>query len=64
MAVGLLAGTGLVLAGLSMLTLRLPTPDRGVRIAWLAVDMAIGPLALGTLGVFGLLAELAHHFIH
>ncbi len=63
-AVGLLAGTGLVLAGLSMLTLRLPTPDRGVRIAWLAVDMAIGPLALGTLGVFGLLAELAHHFIH
>jgi hypothetical protein len=64
LAFGLLAGTGLALAGLSMLALRLAPPGRGVRIAWLAVDVAIGPLALGTLGVYGLLAQLAHNFIH
>jgi hypothetical protein len=64
LAVLLLAGTGLALGGLSMLPRQLATPGRGVRIAWLAVDVAIGPLALGTLGVYGLLAQLAHNLIH
>jgi type VII secretion integral membrane protein EccD len=64
LAVSLLVGNGLILAGLSTLALRPTNPGRGVRVAWLAVDVAIGPLALGTLGVYGLLGQLAHHFIH
>ena len=63
-AVCLLVLTALGLGGLSLLAPRLPPPGRGVRLAWLAVDVALGPLALGTLGVFSLLGELAQRVFH
>ena len=65
LAVGLLAGTGVVaLGGLMLLPRAQLAPGRGVRLAWLAVDVAVGPMALGALGVLDLLEMLVHHLVH
>jgi hypothetical protein len=63
-AIALPGLTAAALAGLAAARVRLTPPLPGTRWAWLLVDLSLAPLALGTLGVFGLIAQLVHHFIH
>jgi type VII secretion integral membrane protein EccD len=64
LALALPALTAAGLAGLAAARLRVTPPVPGTRLAWLAVDLSLAPLMLGTLGVFGLIAQLVHHFVH
>jgi WXG100 protein secretion system (Wss), protein YukD len=63
LAVALPAATAAVLAGLAAVRSWLTPPLPGTRLAWLLVDLSLAPLTLGTLGVFGLIAQLVHHFV-
>jgi type VII secretion integral membrane protein EccD len=64
LAVALPLATAAVLAALAAVRAWLTPPAPGTRLAWLGVDLSLAPLALGTLGVFGLIAQLVHHFVH
>jgi type VII secretion integral membrane protein EccD len=64
LAVALPALTAVALAGLAAARLRVSPPLPGTRLAWTLVDLSMAPLALGTLGVFDLIAQLVHHFVH
>ena len=63
LAVAIPAATAAALAGLSAVRSWLSPPLPGTRLAWLLVDLSLAPLTLGTLGVFGLIAQLVHHFV-
>lgn len=64
LAVALPAATAAGLAALAAVRTWLAPPVPGTRLAWLLVDLSLAPLALGTLGVFGLIAQLVHRFVH
>jgi type VII secretion integral membrane protein EccD len=64
LAVVVLAMTGLVLVALALARPSVTIPRGATRSAWLLVDLAMGPLALGGLGVFDQLTGLVHHLIH
>ena len=63
-AVALPAVTAAGLTGLTAVRTWLTPPLPGTRWGWLAVDLALAPLTLGTLGVFDLIGRLVHHFVH
>jgi len=63
LAVALPMATAAALAGLAAVRSWLSPPLPGSRLAWLLVDLSLAPLALGTLGVFGLIAQLVHHIV-
>jgi hypothetical protein len=63
LAVAIPAATAAALAGLAAVRSWLSPPMPGTRLAWLLVDLSLAPLALGTLGVFGLIAQLVHHIV-
>ena len=57
----MLAGTGLALTLVSARRAATSLPPFVTRWAWLAVDLALGPLLLGQLGVYDVAAGLVHH---
>jgi type VII secretion integral membrane protein EccD len=63
-ALVVLTMTGLALVTLSLARPSLTTPPWATRSVWLLVDVVMGPLALGALGVFDQLTRLVHHFLH
>src|SRR5262249_53973210 len=63
LAVALPVATAVALGGLTAVRTWLEPPLPGTRLVWLAVDLALAPLALGTIGVFELIAGLVHHFV-
>jgi type VII secretion integral membrane protein EccD len=63
LAVAISAATAAALAALAAVRAWVAPPLPGTRLVWLAVDLSLAPLALGTLGVFGLIAQLVHHFV-
>ncbi|HKF78106.1 MAG TPA: EsaB/YukD family protein [Candidatus Dormibacteraeota bacterium] len=64
LAVALPAATATALIALAAVRAWPSPPLPGTRLAWLAVDVSLAPLGLGTLGVFGLVAQLVHRFVH
>jgi len=62
-AIVLPAVTAAGLTGLAAVRTWISPPLPGTRAAWLAVDIALAPLALGTLGVFALVGQLVHHLV-
>ena len=63
LAVAVPAATAAALAGLAAVRSWLTPPLPGTRLAWLLVDLSLAPLALGTIGVFELIAQLVHHVV-
>jgi hypothetical protein len=64
LAVALPAATAAALTGLAAVRTWASPPLPGTRWAWLAVDLSLAPLTLGALGVFTLIGQLVHHFVH
>jgi hypothetical protein len=64
LALGLPAVTAAGLAALAATRPRVTPPVPGTRLAWLVVDLSLAPLLLGTVGVFALIGQLVHHFVH
>jgi hypothetical protein len=63
LVVAALAGTALVLAGVSAVWTALPPLARPSRAGWVLVDLLLLPLVLASLGVFGAVAQLVRHLL-